>query len=385
MSKNYFSARYIHLGIRAIVGSWLLLRHTKREAPKAPRAFAIVHNVQLGDMVCTTPVFRAIKGAFPEAQLIVAGSAINKDVLAGNTDVDEYLVYDQSNPDILSKALHERNIDVGIIPSPSLEGLLVLAYARTPYILAAKLENGMSPYNTRFYRFLCRFVVTRPHYMATYAPREYLRLLEPLDIVTEDTRKHLAVSSDAKEHISAFLTSNGIGSKDPFVCITPGAGNKIKEWPPERFAKVAEHIWENYRIPIVVIGSVVDQGEVMAMTAALATAVRSGMQLIDTCDKFSIEQLKALISRARLLIGVDTGPIYIAEAFNTPLIDIVGPVGEREQPPTGNNRICVVPPGPRIPQLHIMNARVYDATEARRQVMSTTVEIVIAAVDTLLA
>jgi len=385
METNYASRRYLTIALRGFAGACLLAIHTQKKAPKTIRSIVIVHNVQLGDMVCTTPLFHVIKESFPEARLIVAGTKINKDVLAGNTDVDEYIVYDQANPDALSRALRARKIDIGIIPSPSLESLLVLAFARIPFIIAARLENGWSPYSTRLYKFLCKFVVKAPHYFGAYAPREYLRLLEPLGVTAEDTTKHLTFSTPAAERVSEILAQGEIQKDESFVCITPGAGNKIKEWPPERFAEVAQHIWKKYALPIVILGSSVDQEEVSAMLKALAPAIQSGLQVLDTCGKLSIDELKAMIARARLLIGVDTGPIYIAEAFNTPLIDIVGPVGEHEQPPTGEGRILVIPPGERKAVVHIMNARIYDAEEARRQVMSTTVDMVTVAADTLLA
>lgn len=90
----------------------------------------------------------------------------------------------------------------------------------------------------------------------------------------------------------------------------------------------------------------------------------------------SIDELKALIAQAGLFVAVDTGPVYIAEAFGTPTVDIVGPMDEREQPPRGEIHLVVVPPAPRTPQLHIMNARVYNEEEVRRQTESISVEMV---------
>jgi ADP-heptose:LPS heptosyltransferase len=81
---------------------------------------------------------------------------------------------------------------------------------------------------------------------------------------------------------------------------------------------------------------------------------------------------------------VDTGPIYVAEAFGTPTVDIVGPVDEREQPPIGQKHRVVVPPERRIPALHIMNAHGYDRKEARRQSEAITTAMVLDACRELL-
>ena len=382
--KTYLAPRYARVFLRGLVGWLLLLLYTKKKFTQTPRVIVVIQGAQLGDMICTTPVFHAIKVKFPEVKLIVVGNGINKCILEGNSNIDEYLVYDQSDPVALSSELRKKNIDVGIIPGPGLDSLLTLALARVPFIIVPTLTNGWSPSNTNLYRLLSKMVVTRPHVMGNYAPREYLRLLEPLDIHTDDITKHLSFTQEGLASVNTYLLQHNIAEDESFVCITPGAGNKVKEWPAERFAKIAEHVWNTYHLPIVVIGTHVDREEITHMMLSLKVPIEQGMKCVNAMDAFKLDELKALIAKARLLIGVDTGPIYIAEAFNTPLIDIVGPVSEKEQPPFGKDRIIVLPPHERVPQMHIMNARIFDEEEARRQILSTTVEQVVQAVDTLL-
>ena len=112
-------------------------------------------------------------------------------------------------------------------------------------------------------------------------------------------------------------------------------------------------------------------------------ALKDSSHIIDASEQMSLDELKALIARATLFVSVDTGPLYIAEAFDVPTVDIVGPVDERVQPPTGPRHTVVVPLRERA-QLYIMNARVYDEVEARRQTESISVEQVCAAIDTLI-
>lgn len=124
---------------------------------------------------------------------------------------------------------------------------------------------------------------------------------------------------------------------------------------------MATRLWKEYSANIIITGGARDREEVREMLSFTPPDV----PLINTSEKFSINGFKALISKMNLFISVDTGPIYIAEAFGVPTIDIVGPMDEREQPPVGPKNLVVVPPGPRIPQLHIMNARIYDKKKPR--------------------
>jgi heptosyltransferase-2 len=379
MATNYFQKRYLKLIAQAVKGVIVLSTHTTKKLISTPKSIVVVQTAQLGDMVCTTPIFHAIKKHLPDIKLIVVGTKGGEGICMPTEDIDEYIVFDDKNPNITIQILRKKKIDAGIVVVPSLDSLLLLASARIPFIVAPKLLNGNNPANTRLYKFLLSFVVIRPHTFGTYAAREYLRLLEPFDIHDEDTTKHLRYSDLAGKRVDIVLTQENI-SLGEYVCIAPGAGNKVKQWPPERFAKVADYIWNTYHLPIAIFGSSVDQNEVVEMLNALSPNTK----YLDTCGKFSLDEAKALIAKASLLIAADTMAIYIAEAFNTSLIDIVGPVAPDEQPPKGPNRILVIPPYDYVPQLHIMNARIYNEAEARKQVMSITVGMVTRAVDSLL-
>jgi len=106
-------------------------------------------------------------------------------------------------------------------------------------------------------------------------------------------------------------------------------------------------------------------------------------RVVNTVGDLSIDELKALISKMSLFISADTGPIYIAEAFNIPTIDIVGPVDENVQPPKGRIHKLVIPKRTKS-ELYIMNARNYNKEEALRQVNSILTKSVIKEVNKLL-
>jgi len=209
-----------------------------------------------------------------------------------------------------------------------------------------------------------------------------LYLLEPLGIHTEDTSKHLVYSEEAKSKIDKLLAEKDVSKSELLAGIVLSAGNKIKEWPLERFAEVADYLVKECNVAVVLIGGPKD--------ACYGRGVLSHMKggnigkVADLTASLSLEELKALIAHLDFLIGVDTGPIYIAEAFGVSTVDLVGPMDEREQPPIGRLHRVVVPPERAEPQLHIMNARIYDTKEARRQVESITSAHVIAEVDILL-
>lgn len=340
------------------------------------RKIVIFQNAKLGDMVCTTPMFRAIKEKYPDCTLFVIGNEVNKYVLEHNPDVDGYIVYKDDGVFSTIKKIKEKDFDFGCITGPSFLNLAILYLAGIPLIAAPIIKNGWSPFETKSYVMIRKFVEERPHHMGQYAPREYLRLLEPANIHTEKTKKYLGFSElasrRAKEMLQQFSDARIIG-------IAPAAGNKIKEWPVDRFAEVASHAAEKYGAKIVIIGSNADRKHADGMIARLSKNV----SFEDMVGALSLDELKAVIAHLNMFIAVDTGPIYIAEAFEIPTIDIVGPMDENEQPPRGRIHRIVLPLQRKKPELHVMNARLYDHNEARRQVESVSASMVIAEMDAL--
>ena len=73
-------------------------------------------------MVCTTPMFRAVKEKYPKAKVLVIGNRVNKEILGGNTDVDGYLVYENSFWKLLKKIKNEK-ADFACDTNPNLVGL----------------------------------------------------------------------------------------------------------------------------------------------------------------------------------------------------------------------------------------------------------------------
>lgn len=342
-----------------------------------PRKFLIVQLAKLGDIVCATPVPAAIKSAYPTCRVTVISTRLNQAVLEHNPHVDEYVVYNH-NFFSLVRQIRAARYDGACLLIPNFIGLLFLYLGKIPAITAPRVSDGWSPYQTFYYRSLLARVITMPHRMGHYAPGEYLRLLEPWSILSTDTAKHLGFSVVAKNSVNQKFKAEKIVPGELLVGISPSAGNKIKCWEPRNFGAVANYLSSHYGATIVIIGAKNDQVEVAALLASIASDVK----IVNTTGQFSIDELKAAIAKLQLFISVDSGPVYIAEAFGVPTIDIVGPMDEREQPPQGEqNRIVKIER--KAPQLHIMNARVYDAVEARRQIESITPEMVCREIDFL--
>ena len=347
---------------------------------KSPKKIAIMQTAKLGDMVCTTPMFRAVKEKYPEVKVFAIGNEINREILEHNPDVDGYLVYKNNFWELL-KNIKKEKIDFACDTNPSFLGLATLYLAGVPLIASPVIKNGFSPVETRLYKMLRKFVVAVSHHMGNYAPGEYLRLLEPVGIFSDNTKKYLYFTKQADEAIKKFFISNEIDiSKDFVVGISPSVGNKIRKWGGKNFAEVADYIYNKYKVKIIIIGAKSDKDEVEEMV----NNIDKNTKIINTYNLFCVDELKAVISKLNLFISVESGPVFIAEVFNVPIVNLVGPVDDNNQSPKGK-KFLIVKINRSAPAIHVMNAIVYDYKEARRQIEEITVEMVVEKIDEIMS
>ena len=60
---------------------------------RTPVKILFIRRDNIGDLICTTPALRAVRGAFPHARIGVLANTYNTDALLGNPDVDDVFVY----------------------------------------------------------------------------------------------------------------------------------------------------------------------------------------------------------------------------------------------------------------------------------------------------
>ncbi len=377
--KYFLHLRNLSLFILALLS---IVRFGSRKPIRKdpPGKVLVVQLAKLGDMVCITPVLHALRKHLPTTKIYVLGNSINKKVLEGNPDIDEYIVFEKHNLFSTVRTLRREGIDFACIRGTGFIGLVAVLLAGIPMVVTSRVVEGKG-FETRTYKCLLPYVHTIDLKLGQYMPRQFLRLLEPLSIFSADTKKHLNFSEAAGKVTSDFFSLHKIDTGQDFVVgVSPSAGNKIKEWPEERFAEVIDHLIERHQARVVLIGGP-DDGK---MLERVLTNVKDPRHVINTEGQFNIDELKALVSKLNLFISVDTGPIYIAEAFNVPTIDIVGPVDEREQPPQGFIHRNVVPKRLK-PVMSILNARAIDKEETRRQTLAVTTPMVIEEMDRLIS
>lgn len=114
-------------------------------------------------------------------------------------------------------------------------------------------------------------------------------------------------------------------TEEPYILLSPGASWLPKAWPAENFAQLAEKLFLQFGIPIVVCGSAADHSlceNIVKLTGSSARQVRTPVH--NLAGQTTLIQLLDLIAGAQLIISNDSGNIHLAAALRVPSVCIVG-------------------------------------------------------------
>lgn len=113
------------------------------------------------------------------------------------------------------------------------------------------------------------------------------------------------------------------------VVIHPGTAGPTKHWLPERWAAVADAL----AAPGVRLLLTGGPGE-SSLVAEVAALMRA--PCLTLAGASSVGQLAALLGRAALVLGVDSGPLHVAVSQHTPSLRLYGPSNPRRFGPWGD-------------------------------------------------
>jgi len=130
------------------------------------------------------------------------------------------------------------------------------------------------------------------------------------------------------------LGRRGLGEQD-FAMLNPGAGWGAKCWPPERYAELAQGL-RDMGMPSLINFGPGEEPVVRAVEAAARGTARA--------FQYSISELVALMRRARIFVGGDTGPMHLAAALGVPVVGIFGPTDPARNGPYGTRAVVLRSP-----------------------------------------
>jgi len=282
----------------------------------------IVKLSAMGDIIHAMVALQFIKKEIPTAQIDWVVESGFKGVLENNPHIDNILhvnlksikkkkseIFNQYK---ILKSYSKNNYDIII----DAQGLLKSAIVSK--IIGAKVIAGFDKESIRE-GIASIFYNKKVHipYNANTIDRNATVICEPLGI---------KVTSEKIINKDRFLFSNSHVDKLPdiFNLFVIGSTWESRNYPKEKFVEIAEALKTD---TYIVWGSEDEHKKALWM--------QEQSQYLHVLPRGSLNDLKYVISKCKLLIGNDTGPTHMAWGLNVPSITIFGP--------TPVNRVYITP------------------------------------------
>ncbi|MBI2658917.1 glycosyltransferase family 9 protein [Candidatus Woesearchaeota archaeon] len=268
----------------------------------------------IGETILTLPAIEALKAKFPHAEMDVLATPRNKDVYFNNKSMDSIIPI-KLNPFSIALFILKniKKYDLAIDMEEYLNISAVISFCVGKKIVGyshgarAKLYDVKIRYNDR-----------------QHAVQTFLDLVRSLGIdYNFEKLPKLNFSRNDKNFVDKFLKNNGIKRNDFAVCVAPGAAEsaKARMWPYKRYAELCEELIAKNNAKVIFVGN----SDEIQLIESIQKSIEKKDKTINTAGKITLNQLFYLISRCRLFIGNDAGPMHIAAAQSIKTLGLFGP------------------------------------------------------------
>lgn len=275
-----------------------------------PKRILAVRLSSLGDLVHTIPVVPALRSAFPDAQL-------------------DWLVDSRWSP--LMKLV--RGIDHVVTLRPFVSGYLqcvkevrragyscvidfqgIYRSAGLAWLSGAERRIGRDRNSARE-RGAANFYTERVTPVGQHVAEMSMSLALRAG-VQRPSEMQFPIEVPAQEISQIREKLRGQGAEN-YVVVSPGGGWKSKCWPAERFGALCAALWQRHGMRSVIN---LAPGEEQLGENVIAHSL--GATPIVYCP--ALPELVALLSRALVVVGGDTGPLHLAAALGTRVVALFG-------------------------------------------------------------
>jgi lipopolysaccharide heptosyltransferase II len=277
----------------------------------------------LGDVLMTTPALRALKRAEHGCHLTLLTSPAGTAAAALIPEVDEVLVYDAPWMKATAPRTDSRP-EVGMIErlrAGRFDGAAIFTvYSQNPLPAAllcylAEVPRRLAHCHENPYQLLTDWIPDpEPGQLIRHEVRRQLDLVAAIGCAAADERLSLRVPADARACVARLLAARGLDRR-PWVLVHPGATAPSRRYPPAQFAEAARGLAQATGCAIVVSGSEGEPALQQLLDAIIGVEAHALAGL-------PLAEFAALVEAAPLLVSNNSGPVHVAAAVGTPVVDL---------------------------------------------------------------
>lgn len=271
------------------------------------------HN-QIGDMLCSLPMYAALKKKFPLAQITLVLSPTNYEIdfKELNPYSDEIIFYRKgsvSNIIGFYKNLRKKKYDIGIVPSTvrlSNTSHVVNYFSGAKLRVGAKRING-KPNKASF------LLNTKSDFDWKYSHQSErnLEIVRQIgcDLTQEEIKSiQFEINEEDRAFANDFIKKNFPERNRMIVAFHAGAGENFRCWEIENYIKLLKKLYDKYNCYVFTSPGVIDKEVSYKLRNA---EVLHGVNLV-IAENMPLGKLAAVLKNVKLYITNNTGTLHLA-------------------------------------------------------------------------
>ena len=279
---------------------------------------------RIGDMIVTTPIFRALKSRNPRLRLGVVASRLNAELLQNNPFVDDLYVLPSHWFDLLSQVLQMRRRRYEVILNfifnrTTSSGVLANLVAPEGH----KVGRGADRYAFYFNRLL-RLPLFDQHMVESLA--SYVEQVFRIELSGEELQFEIFVSDDSRRKVDEFLEGQRLHRRSlpgahsaPYVLFNLSVRDHDRRVSPEQAATLARNLSEKTEFRTVLL---IEPGDREMEKTTASRSEFADCLVYQTDGERPLAQIASLVEGAILVITPDTSLVHFASAMRTPVIGL---------------------------------------------------------------
>lgn len=285
----------------------------------------------LGDVLMTSPALHALRTAGPGRHLTLLASSAGAAAARHVDAIDDVIEY--AAPWAGQRAIPENDMAMcELLAAGAFDAAVIFTvYSQSPLPAAmlchlAGIRKRLAHCRENPYDLLTDWVAeTEPQQGTRHEVERQLALVQHVSAQAADTRMRFTVWPSDEAALANKLAQRGIDVASPYLMMHPGASAASRRYPSERFAEAARRLAEITGHAVLVTGCEAEA----ALTAQLSAAHPN---VIDLAGRLELGELGALIRGAGVLVSNNSGPVHIASALGTPVVDIYALTNPQHMP-----------------------------------------------------
>lgn len=151
-------------------------------------------------------------------------------------------------------------------------------------------------------------------------PHEVITNLQVIGPLLDDENKistpRIYIDHAESGKAERYLSENNIHA---FAVLHIGARRELRRWPLKNYATLAVYLKEQHQLDILFCGDKSDLTSITTVTNLIP------FKTFSIAADFSLLEFSAVVSKADLFVGNESGPLHIASVSDTPSLGLFGP------------------------------------------------------------